>query len=139
MVILEVMLPLPPVQLSPRKRGGNWAVKRKAAAEYKDDCLACLLASKARGNTFSRVVLHYTLHTARLRNSKGRPVPDGLYRPKDIDNAIASLKYLQDAIVAAKIVLDDDSGRLSLGRVKILGEIESKGVRGVTVQIEAVE
>lgn len=135
MVILEIMLPLPPVQLSPRKRGGHWAVKSKAAAEYKNDCLA-LLQSK-RVAPVSEITLFWTLYEGRLRNSKGRVIPDGLYRPKDKDNAIAALKYAQDAIVAARIVADDDSPRVNLGGLDIIPERDSKGKRGALLRIEA--
>jgi hypothetical protein len=135
MVILEVMLPLPPVQLSPRKRGGHWAVDRKFAAEYKNDCLAVLRSQKMA--SAKEITLHWTLFTARLRNSRGRVIPDGLYRPKDKDNAIAALKYAQDAIVAARIVADDDSPRVNLGGLQIIPERDSKGKRGALLRIEA--
>lgn len=133
----SVDLPLPPADLSPRKRGRHWAVTRKAADAYKSDCLAILRS--LRLDPARRVTLHWTLMTARLRNSKGRVVPDGLYRPRDKDNAIAALKYAQDAIVAAGVVVDDDAKRVQIGDPEILGERESRGKRCARLVIEVVE
>jgi len=134
MVSITVSLPLPPVALAPRKRGGHWAITGKAAKEYKSDCLAILRT--LRLDRAERVTLHWCLMTARLRNSKGRVVSDGLYRPKDKDNAIAALKYAQDALVASGLVVDDNAKRVELGRLEILGELESRGHRCARLTIE---
>lgn len=135
----QIRIPLPPKGLSPQKRGEHWSIKRNAAKEYKADVLASLFQQwRGQRFCFSKIEISYELFCGHIRNSKGRIIPDGCYRPRDKDNAIAALKYAQDALVAFAIVQDDNSRNVSLGTVEIRSEIQSRGKRYVVMTIQGV-
>jgi len=77
---LLIELPYPPKELNPNKRL-HWAKKHKFAKKYKQDCLWLLKAQKPPVSINMVMALH---------------PPCG--RRRDVDNCIASLKYMIDAL-----------------------------------------
>lgn len=91
-----ITLPWPPSVLNPNVKK-HWTVKSKAAKKHKDDCYWCTQSAKDEQG-----VPYFTTHTIPLRVTLHPPDK----RPRDVDNAIASCKYLFDGIALALGVND---------------------------------
>ncbi len=125
--VLVVELRLPPKACSPNRRG-HWAAHSGGYAKYRSDC--ALLIRKARNlaglPTFGRAVVSYEFFLARRPHP---PIPDGLYRPRDNDNAIACMKAFQDALVDAGLLAGDTGRRVSVGNVVLRSKKKDHGGR----------
>ncbi len=115
------MLDLPPVELSPNGRI-HWRQRSAKKKEYRDACQIIALAAIPKGYIPpTRAKITYTLGIAPSKftvNGKSRKIPDGRYRPRDYDNALASIKAAQDALTLAGAILGDDSKHLAMPDVK---------------------
>lgn len=101
--MIRFSLPLPPKELSPNSGERHWSSKVQFQESYKREC-----AYTMRALRLSAVAspCHLTLsfrYKPRAKTQKS----DGLYRPLDCDNAIASCKYMIDAMVAVGLIKDD--------------------------------
>lgn len=126
-----INLPLPPQNC---KDNGNlhWRIKGKAKAAYKADCT--ILCKAARIPPLSKAIIELDFYCA------GRGKGDGLYRPTDESNAVASFKAGQDAIVLAGILPDDSRKYLTQGPVRIHStKAQHKGRCGVVVTLRESE
>lgn len=108
--VLSVRLPLPPRVLSPNGRPGHWATTHTARAGYRDDVCTALWERYGVGRLprweRAELALVYTFPQ---------------HRRRDFDNLLGwALKPIQDAIVVTGILPDDDAGRLTAGRVRII-------------------
>jgi len=131
---LEFAMPLPPIGCSPNTHR-HWRYKAAAVKQYRSDCF--LMAKSQYGGTTigQRVRLSFDWYMAkRLSN-----VYDGLYRPKDTDNAIAAIKPLIDGLRDAGILADDNHQHVEIGRVNLYRTKAShKGRCAIVLRIEEV-
>lgn len=129
----RVEVPLPPVELSSNSRV-HWAKKGIHTDVYRSCCryLFGKVMMQRDGKLFKRVRISYTWYMA--------PSPgDGLYRPKDRDNAVSALKACQDGIRDSGIISDDTADTVTLGDVVLLRTAEGHGGRrGVVVTVEEI-
>ncbi len=136
---------LPPRALSPNARA-PWATKARATAWLKEYTALWLQSTAAPSPLphFTRARITYTMHVSNqwprharaLEADAMKGLGGGFYRPRDRDNMIASLKPVQDAIVAVGILIDDTADHLELGRPELVrGPYEDEGIH---VLIEAI-
>ncbi len=130
------MYSLPPAALSPNGRS-HWRVKALATKTYKEECL---LLSRLYLAKFGKppgpvVVINYTFYVALFKRGSVM-VRDGCYRPRDVDNAIASIKALQDSLVVSGMIDSDSAAHLQIGWVVI--DRDTKAVPGVVVSFGPV-
>lgn len=114
--VFEMRLPLPPRVLSPNdssNRQSHGRAKIQAIAIYKHMVWTLALNEvrrlRWRAPGFARIFYRFGLG--------GITPGSGLYQPEDWDNAVASIKALQDGLVKAGVVVDDDWGHLACGGV----------------------
>lgn len=128
----SVRLPLPPVALSPNARV-HWGAKARATKAYRTACAWALSFAKPRG--WKPVPVEIEIE---YRHHKGC----GGYRPKDEDNAAASVKAAQDAMKDAGIIANDSRKFLHWTKFSLLTtkpEVDKAGGPGVfiTVRVKA--
>jgi crossover junction endodeoxyribonuclease RusA len=134
---LTFTAPLPPKALNPNYKG-HWSEKAPAAAHYRRDVALCALQAinkrlRSRPDAWQpkpslvRVTLAFG-----VRPPAGAFRMDSFYRPRDIDNAIASFKAGLDGLRDAEAVSNDDHRHLELGPCTI--DPSSDGVV-VTVEV----
>jgi hypothetical protein len=136
---LTIAMPLPPAALSPNARGHHLP-RARATAAYREDCrkLAWSAAGEPRASNpgywiapaRARVSLDFATGRARMR--------DGLYRPRDQDNAAASVKALFDALTDAGVIVSDNHLCMELGTVVIRPYSTLEDGPGVLVTVEAL-
>jgi hypothetical protein len=121
-------LDLPPQMLSPNVTPGHWAMKRAATRKYRRDCGVIFLRSKPRGWTACAVVIDVTFVC---------PPGSPGYMPKDVQNAIASLKANIDALTDARVIPDDVAKYLQWGRFDLINTAARAEGRhiGVTITV----
>lgn len=107
---------LPPFSSSPNWRG-NWRGKYKDSRVYHDAVYYCCVDSRNRALA-EGVALPFI--KARLDLT----FVFKEYRRRDLDNTLSRAKPGIDAIVAAGLLIDDDSERLEIGKVDILVDPE---------------
>ncbi len=98
-----------PLNLNARQ---HWAVRAKAAAEWKDAAIVLARAAHIPHLQRFTVVLHYAPRDRRRR---------------DVDNLVVALKPLVDGLVQAGVCEDDDHTRYVLSSPQIC---EPTGLRG---------
>lgn len=122
---------LPPVEASKSfhtaTRGGRQA-QNKAIQRYKDACEARIRAAMEKGDApQGPLVVHYFWYLGRRKAGK-RALRDGLYRPKDHDNAVTGAWPIQDAMQKAGLLPHGDAaGRVRPGDVKLFGRAKDHG------------
>jgi crossover junction endodeoxyribonuclease RusA len=89
---MKITFPFPPKELLPNQRG-HWAKHARVFKAYKESCMWMCKAAKIKTLPLGDIHLEITF------------VPPD-YRPRDLDNMLASFKACQDAI-AASIGIDD--------------------------------
>lgn len=130
----RVEVPLPASAISVNNKDYNHRPKATATRQFRLDCKLLFAEVFRRRNRvpFKRIRLSYTWYMA-------PSVGDGLYRPKDKDNAISALKACQDAIWESNLIADDTADTVTLGEVLLLRTAsEHGGRRGVLVWVEEV-
>lgn len=104
-------LPLPPVALSPNRTShAHWRYRHAATGEYRMTARSCFNRDKPRDwvSSHVQVAMHYFC----CKTSDG-------YRPKDVQNAMASIKAGIDGMVDANIVPDDSRKWVSWDRLRL--------------------
>lgn len=127
---LVFTVPAPPQELSPnRSRNGHWSKKSEAIKNYKLMSMSqCFQAMKCCDWVMpAKVRVSYEWEMGTERKT-------GAYRPRDDRNAIASLKALDDGIVMAGAVNDDDRKHWQFGGIAF-----TQGYDMITVTVEAIE
>ena len=119
----EIELPPPPASLSPNARV-HWAEKYRATKAYKEECGWTLVALKS-SNAIPKLPLPPPVKaTVTLTFARSRR--------RDLDNYVAALKPLWDAMVETRWLVDDNAEMLKLGEpVIVLGQ-----PAGVRVKLE---
>ena len=114
--IVAVKIPPPGRFCSPNFKG-HWSKKAKDGKQSRDDTYLSL-----KGVT--TVKLERAIVSVKWYRGKAT----GLYRPRDKQNAIASLKWAIDGAIDAGILPDDNADRLSWGEVEIISGQHTFGV-----------
>lgn len=127
--VLELVVPLPPIEASPNLHSSRLA-RMRALTEYRQ--LVGLLARQRIPAGWDptrrqRLSLRFVL-------GHGRRAGDGCYRPSDPDNAVAAAKPLIDGLIDAGLLEDDSWHYLELGAVTA----EDGGEPGVVVRLEVL-
>jgi Holliday junction resolvase RusA-like endonuclease len=131
--LLQIKLSLPPRELSPNAKVHH-QVRAKAVAIYRKEAYFAAIEALSKGpKDKPPVVMDVEFYTAR---KKGHYV----YYPRDIDNALASLKAAIDGIVDAKVIPSDSAKYLSIGKITIhAGQKDAAGLSCVIITIRAKE
>lgn len=109
----SITLPLPPRKLSPNARE-HWASKARAVKSYRDACGLILKHFWAKRDVMAGMVtidLDFYL-------CKGWHA-DGLYIPRDPDNALASCKAAIDGLKDAGVIQGDSKKFVRIGEVRL--------------------
>lgn len=120
-----IELPLPPRECSPNYQPRTEIgirIKHAKMMQWRDCCYLLMRGFPAM--TRFPVTMHLEFYCAQDRGRN-----DGLYRPRDQDNALAAFKLAQDAIVKAGILPDDSCKHVINGRVNIYRKKEEHGGR----------
>lgn len=111
---LKLVMPLPPIGCSPNTHR-HWRYKAAAVKKYRSDCFLMAKSQYGGATIATRVRLSFDWYMAKQFSN----VYDGLYRPKDTDNAIAAIKPLIDGLRDAGILADDNHQHVEIGRVNL--------------------
>lgn len=127
----DVVLPLPPKELGANFKC-HWATRSRATRKYRLDCYRAALAARPKGWEGTHPIELDVLYKA-FRGCGG-------YAPKDLTNAIHSLKPAFDGIVDAGVMPSDAKRWLSLGSVNLITTArEAKNCAGVLFRIKQRE
>lgn len=153
-MIYTVRFKLPPAECSPNFRGHTQS-KAEFVRAYRGDCALRLVAAripplvlKADENEDVQPVrmrLDWHIHRRHIRtgrDGKMKPIlSDGLYRPRDEDNARGAFKAAQDALVDVGVLPDDTSRYLALNglflHTKTDNPLSDPGII-VTLEVDAL-
>jgi len=125
---LMFSIPLPPIEVSPNKRS-HWAKKYRKSKEYRK-YVGYICNGLPPINVKAKITIKFYCGQHKFSNEL-------FYRPRDIDNAIASLKPAIDGIVDAGILKDDSAEYLEYGEVNIYRKkAEHQGRAEVQIIIE---
>lgn len=125
LLVFEVLLP--PRQLSPNSRG-HWARKLSPTRVYRREVgMLALSAMRKQNWTPNEHFAPSVLLEFNVTALKG----DGLYRPKDVDNAVAAFKAGLDGMTDAGCWSDDSV----VGNVNATIHRDSVELPGVTVWV----
>ncbi len=130
-MMLEFEVPLPPAACQPNGQHGHWSTKNGARRLYRSE-VALIAQSAAR-------VADWPIDPGPVRLSlvfgtRHGPVPDGRYRPRDFDNAVAAFKGARDGMRDAGLFADDDHRHLLDGGT----QIDPTRGPGVYVRLEVI-
>lgn len=118
----EVLLPLPPREVSPNGRH-HWAVKARATKLARRE--AWYWFRNAMPKHWFPVPITLDVVYRCPRQARG-------YKPKDVQNAIGALKASIDGMVDAGVVPDDSAEWVSWGSCRI----ERAGQSGVSITVK---
>ena len=121
---VRITLPLPPIGCSPNWQPYNVRARSKARAAFRRDVGFAAMSARNRegvSSPFGVAVIDAAFFTG------GSTSADARYRPKDRDNAIASLKGAVDALKDARLISGDSAARLRWGDVTIIGTKKEHG------------
>lgn len=136
-MIYEVEIPLPPRSCSSNRRG-YWGGHVSARAQYRGDC-ATIFRHSFKEPFVGRITVHAGFYLGKIPLER-QGVRADIYRPKDVDNAVAALKSVFDAMVDACIVPDDNADHVVLGGVRLYRTAAEHGGRCcVVLRIETEE
>jgi Holliday junction resolvase RusA-like endonuclease len=108
-----ITLPLPPIQASPNKRF-HWGAKARAVRLYREQCSYLIRQATQRKRAISGMVtIDLDFYLCRGLQA------EGLYLPKDPDNAIASAKAAVDSLKDAGVIKGDSKQYVRLGEVRL--------------------
>lgn len=132
---LTATIPLPPDALSPNARV-HWSVRAKHTKRHRFAAFVAIAAAKReakwQGKRPVEIDIEYRCHA----KAQG-------YKPRDVQNAISSLKAALDGLADAGIVGSDAAHWLRIGRVSLLTRASDKRVKelgpGVTLTIREAE
>lgn len=139
---LEFSIPLPPKGCSVnRSHRQNWRVTHRAKQQYIADCLAQFEELRKEAPLKTPVTIEYTFYLGYLyKSAQGKKVriPDGRFRPRDADNALGSMKCIQDELVRIGLIQGDSAHEVTHLPVIIVPHRDAANKRGVKVRIEEV-
>ena len=125
---------LPAEALSPNGRK-HWSERAKAAKQLRTEFAVSLLA-QVRQEGWTDLPLSSATLEIEMRICRKRFGHDGYYRPRDVDNAQASLKSGIDALVDAGVVVDDTAKQLQILQTTIV-EVPSRSEEAIILSIES--
>jgi hypothetical protein len=129
----EVFVPiLPERALSPNRRP-HWSAKASAKKSLMG-FVAIYVSEAFTGDAIDPADLDIDLRVCRKRPPPG----DDYYRPKDVDNAVASLKAAIDGLVVAGVIIDDKRKHMRLRDVDLV-TVPSHDDEGIHFVVELVE
>lgn len=108
----KIELPLPPLACSPNGRV-HWGAKARAVREYRAACGYLTVKQIGRRRAQGKVIIDLDFYLARPE------LPDGLYRPRDEDNAIAASKAAIDSLKDCGLVTQDSKRYVRIGSVNL--------------------
>lgn len=110
--MIQFDIPLPPRELSPNARV-HWKVKAKAAKDYRGiSWLRAREAAKIQCLAWEKAEIEYEFFC-------GPTFGDPRYRPRDDDNARASMKNAQDGFADAGIFVADAAKHVKVTTVHL--------------------
>ncbi len=134
-MVLQIIAPLPPRELSPNF-SGHWSAKARAKKAYRE---AGFMAAFGIHNTpewepVRPIVIspEFYCGPSTFGGSLG-VIRTNLYRPTDPDNANASLKSLIDGLIDAGLVPDDSAKWVSLENPKLYRKKKEHQMRSEVV------
>lgn len=107
-----VELPLPPIQCSPNHRS-HWGAKARAVRDYREACGYLVVKQLGRRRAQGPVTIDLDFYLAKSK------MPDGLCRPRDNDNAIASTKAAIDSLRDSGLITNDSKKHVHIGDVRL--------------------
>ncbi len=121
----------PPRELSPNARL-HWAKLSKYKSEYRSDCGVQILSQlqKIKFDACNKVKIHYRWIIGKDCRACG------YYAPRDEDNAIMSLKSLQDAMVDVGLFSNDNSKILKHDGIELIRDNKEYSQICVTLMYE---
>ena len=121
----EIELPLPPQGLSPNSRV-HWAQRAQWVRQYKEECGWTLVALKSSNAVPARPLPPPVKATVTFTFSTDRR--------RDLDNWMAMLKPLWDAMVETGWLVDDSADKLRFGEPEM--KLRGACPAGVRVRLE---
>lgn len=109
----KLKLPLPPLTLSPNRKGVHWGARARATRLYRESCGYAALSQIGRRRAKSAITVDLDFYLAR------NGIDDGLYRAKDRDNALASVKAALDSLKDTGLIKNDSKRHLNIGRIDL--------------------
>lgn len=121
MASYQITVPLPPKEASPNFHPASIGARMKQATAirmYREQCGVIMCSANANILAIEcRVAIHLDFYLARPLPWKG--YREGLYYPRDADNARASAKAAQDALVDAGIIKGDSARYVDAGYTRL--------------------
>lgn len=116
-------LPLPPEALSPNRAShAHWRYRHKATAEYRMIAKGCFNRDKPPGWHAEAVVIELDYYCC--RESQG-------YRPRDVSNALSSVKAAIDGMVDAGVVANDSAKYVQWAGIRLHSTSEALDIAPV--------
>jgi len=135
---LEVRIGLPPIGCSPNVGRCHWGPESKARRQQRMEC--AYRATRAKQATGFPCLRRARIHVVFFMGKRDLLPSTAFYRPRDRQNAIASIKGAVDGLVDARVLIDDDHRVLEWGEVQLKRTAkEHGGEAGVLLVIEAME
>jgi Holliday junction resolvase RusA-like endonuclease len=104
---------LPPIQASPNKRF-HWGTRARFIRIYREQCSYLIRQATQRKRAMSGMVtIDLDFYLCRGMNA------EGLYLPKDPDNALAASKAAWDALKDAGVIKGDSKKYVKIGNVNL--------------------
>ena len=135
MAIKRFYIPtLPKEGLSPNARK-HWSAKARAAKQLRIEVSVSVLGVVRQEGwqdlPFSKARLEIEVRVCRKKLGA-----DGFYRPRDEDNAQASLKSAIDGLVDAGVVVDDTAKQLQIIQTTLV-EVPTRSEEAIILSIES--
>ena len=129
MAIKRFFIPtLPGSALSPNARK-HWSAKARDAKQLRTEVAVTVLSVVRQQGwqdlPFSKAQLEIEVRVCRKKLGA-----DGYYRPRDEDNAQASLKSAIDGLVDAGVLADDTAKQLRITKTSLV-EVETRSLEGI--------
>jgi hypothetical protein len=132
---VQIEIPLPPIQLSPNARfmSMHWSQRSKWRKQYRRSVGFAITAAKVAPVKMP-VVIDADFYLCRAVGDESN------YYPKDEDNARASIKSAQDALVDTGIIEKDSRKSVKVGQTRLHAtKREHQGRRCVVLTIRTTE
>ena len=129
-MIQVIEIPLPPKSCSPNEESHrHWRYRSTGRKQYREEAFyAARAAHTMRFPGPVRVSVAFYVGGRR---------GDGRYRPRDVQNGIASIKGLLDGLIDASVIVDDNAKVLTWGSVRIISDkAEHLGRAAVVLTLE---
>lgn len=118
---------LPDRKLAPNGSHGHWAAKARLVKQYRVACAWAFAAAKPLGWKVAPVEIDVIYR--HNKNSTG-------YRPRDVQNGIASCKATIDGMVDAGVIPNDSARWLKWGSFEIISRFDGER-EGVYITVRA--